>query len=64
MPWCGDSDEFDVGGTGSLNDLWAAPEPRPRLAGMRSVSEAAAQALHRAPVIVQRTAGFVQRRPR
>lgn len=44
---------------GSLHDLSDHPEPTPRLAGMRSVSEAAARALHRTPARPEaRKAGF------
>jgi len=51
-------------GQGSLHDLRDDEGQTPRLAGMKSVSRAAAWALHRKPVQQSRPAGFVQRRDR
>jgi len=49
--------------SGSLYDLRDADDPPPRLAGMRSVSRAAAKALHQdAPKrTMRRPAGFLPR---
>lgn len=60
-----DWDDFPVIlGQGSLHDLSDRQEPAPRLAGMRSVSDAAARALHSAAKPKSRQAGFLARRPK
>lgn len=53
-----------IGGTGSMHDLSDRDEPTPRLWGMKSVSKAAATALHKAPHDRPRMIGFAGRRPR
>lgn len=51
-------------GQGSLHDLRDAEGGTSRLAGMRSVSEAAARAMHKSPKVTPRKVGFIHRRPR
>jgi hypothetical protein len=59
-----DEDDFPVIlGSGSLHDLSDRDEPAPRLAGMRSVSDAAARALHKPSCqSIRRPAGFLRGR--
>ena len=61
-----DDDEYfpHIGGTGSLYDLRDADEPTPRLAGMKSVSRAAARALTTRSPGRARPIGFVHGRVR
>jgi hypothetical protein len=60
-----DWDDFPViGGQGSLHDLAPPAEPTPRLAGMRSVSRAAAYALAHKPEHRPNPIGFHSPRKR
>lgn len=61
MPWHGPSDDWYIGGQGSVHDV-NNREPAPRLAGMKSVSRAAAWALNKDARPADRQAGFVWRR--
>jgi hypothetical protein len=50
-------------GQGSLHDLRDEDRGTPRLSGLRSVSQAAAWAMHKKPAPKPRQAGFVRNRP-
>jgi hypothetical protein len=61
MPWHGPSDDWYLGGQGSVYDV-NDREPAPRLINMKSVSRAAARALNKEARPADRQAGFIWKR--